>query len=205
MAAKVQIVFYSMYGHVWKLAEAVAEGARGAGASVEVFQAAETLPKEVLEKMGAVEARKAFAHVPVAEPHHLAEADAIIIGTPTRFGSTCAQMQAFLDSTPSLWVKGALVGKLASAFTSTGTQHGGQETTLLGLFTFFFHQGMIVAGVPYTAPELSNMAEITGGSPYGAGTMSGPKGDRQVTANELAIAKFQGKHVAQLAAKLAGR
>jgi NAD(P)H dehydrogenase (quinone) len=205
MAAKVQVVFYSMYGHVWRLAEAVAEGARGAGASVEVFQVAETLPKEVLEKMGAVEAKKAFAHIPVIDPHHLAEADAIIIGTPTRFGCTCAQMQALLDATPGLWVKGALVGKLASAFTSTGTQHGGQETTLLGLFTFFFHQGMIVTGVPYACPELSNMAEITGGSPYGAGTMSGPKGDRQVTANELAIAKFQGKHVAQLAGKLAGK
>jgi NAD(P)H dehydrogenase (quinone) len=205
MAAKVQVVFYSMYGHVWKLAEAVAEGARGAGASVELLQVAETLPKEVLEKMGAVEAKKAFAHIPVIDPHHLADADAIIIGTPTRYGSTCAQMQALFDATPGLWVKGALVGKLASAFTSTGTQHGGQETTLLGLFTFFFHQGMVVTGVPYVCPELSNMAEITGGSPYGAGTMSGPKGDRQVTANELAIAKFQGKHVAQLAEKLAGK
>jgi NAD(P)H dehydrogenase (quinone) len=204
MPAKVQIVFYSMYGHVWRMAEAVAEGAKQvAGTDVQLFQVAETLPKEVLEKMGAVEAKKAFAHVPIADPHKLADADAIIIGTPTRFGSACAQIQAFIDATPGLWVKGALIGKIGSAFTSTGTQHGGQETTLLGLFTFFIHQGMLVASVPYSCPEMSNMSEITGGGPYGAGTMSGPKGERLPTANELAIARFQGKHVAQLAGKLA--
>ena len=202
MAAKVQVVFYSMYGHVWKLAEAVVEGAKGAGASVELFQVAETLPPEILDKMGATGAKKAFAHIPVADPHHLANADAIIIGTPTRFGSAAAQMQALFDATGGIWGKGGLVGKVASAFTSTGTQHGGQETTLLGIYTFFIHHGMLVAGVPYSCPELSNMSEITGGSPYGSSTMTGVKGDRMPTANELAIARFQGKHVAEIAGKL---
>jgi NAD(P)H dehydrogenase (quinone) len=199
MAGKVQIVFYSMYGHIWKMAEAVAEGAKGAGAKVEVFQVAETLPPEILEKMGAP--KKSWSHIPTADPHHLTDADAILIGTPTRFGSACAQMQAFLDATGGLWMKGALIGKIGSAFSSTGTQHGGQETTLLGLYTFFIHQGMLVAGVPYAAQELMNMNEITGGTPYGATTITGPKGERMPSANELAIAKFQGKHVAELAAK----
>jgi len=205
MPAKVQIVFYSMYGHIWRMAEALAKGARDGGASVEIFQVAETLPPDVLAKMGAADAKKQFAQIPVADPHHLADADAIILGSPTRFGDMCAQMRTFLDATPGLWVKGALVGKLGSAFTSTGTQHGGQETTFIPIFNFFLHHGMIVAGVPYSCPELSNMAEVTGGSPYGSSTMSGPKGERQVTANELAIANFQGKHVAQLAAKLAAK
>jgi NAD(P)H dehydrogenase (quinone) len=203
--AKVQIVFYSMYGHIWRMAEAVAEGAKGAGATVEMFQVAETLPAEVLAKMGATEAKKAFAHVPVADPHHLVDADAILIGTPTRFGSACGQMQAFIDATGGLWMKGALVGKLAGAFTSSASQHGGQETTLMSLYTFFLHQGMIVAGVPYAAEELLNLKEISGGTPYGASTITGPKGERMPSENELAIAKFQGKHVAQLAAKLAAR
>src|SRR5436190_16406815 len=140
MGAKVQVIFYSTYGHVWRLAEAVAEGARGvAGAEVQVFQVAETLPPDVLAKMGATEAKKAFAHVPVADPKRLAEADAIILGSPTRYGSATAQMRAFLDATGQLWATGALIGKVGSAFTSTGSQHGGQETTLLGMSTFFFH------------------------------------------------------------------
>jgi NAD(P)H dehydrogenase (quinone) len=202
MAAKVQIVFYSMYGHVWKLAEAVAEGARGAGAEVEVFQVAETLPEKVLEMMHAAGAKKPFAHIPVADPHHMVDADAIIFGTPTRFGSACAQMQAFFDATPGLWMKGSLVGKLGSVFTSTATQHGGQETTIMSVYTFLLHHGMLIAGVPYAAQELSNMNEITGGSPYGASTITGPKGERMPSANELAIARFQGKHVAEVAGKL---
>jgi NAD(P)H dehydrogenase (quinone) len=206
MAFKVHIIFYSMYGHVFKLAEAEAEGARSvAGADVKIFQVAETLPADVLAKMGAVDAKKAFAHIPVADPKQLAEADAIILGTPTRFGSATAQMQAFLDGTGGHWMKGSLIGKLGSAFTSTASQHGGQETTLLCMSTFFFHQGMVITGVPYSAPELLNLDEITGGSPYGATAIAGPQGERAVTANELAIARAQGKHVATIAAKLAAK
>jgi NAD(P)H dehydrogenase (quinone) len=203
MAVKVQVIFYSTYGHVWRLAEAVAEGARETpDAQVELLQVAETLSEEVLAKMGAVEARKAFAHVPIADPHRLGEADAIILGTPTRYGSATAQMRAFLDNTGGLWVKGSLIGKVGSAFTSTASQHGGQETTLLTLSTFFFHQGMVIAGVPYSAQELLKLDEVSGGTPYGASTIAGPRGERQVTANELAIARAQGRHVAGIARAL---
>jgi len=204
MAAKVQIIFYSTYGHVYHLAEAIAEGAREtSGSQVEVLQVPETLPAEVLEKMGAVEARKAFAHVPVADPKRLAEADAIVLGSPTRYGSATAQMRAFLDATGGLWTKGALIGKVGSAFTSTASQHGGQETTLMSMATFFFHQGMVIAGVPYSVQELVTMTEMSGGTPYGATTIAGPKGERQPSGNELAIARAQGRHVAGIAAKLA--
>jgi NAD(P)H dehydrogenase (quinone) len=204
--AKIQIVFYSTYGHVFQLAEAVAAGAREiAGSEVEVYQVAETLSDEILGKMHALEAKKKFAHVPIADPHKLAEADAIILGTPTRYGSAAAQMRAFLDATGGLWSKGALIGKVGSAFTSTASQHGGQETTLLTLATFFYHQGMVIAGVPYSAPGLTNLDAISGGTPYGASTIAGPKGERTVTANELEIAKAQGRHVAQIAAKLVAK
>lgn len=206
MSVKVQIVFHSLYTHVYQLAEAIAEGAREvSGAEVLLAQVPETLPAEILEKMGATAAKKSFAHIPVADPHVLADADAIILGTPTRFGASTAQMQAFLDATGGLWAKGALIGKVGSAFTSTASQHGGQETTLVHLHTFFYHQGMVVAGVPYAAKELSELNEVTGGSPYGASTIAGPRGERTPTANELAIARFQGKHVAQIAAKLAAK
>ncbi|MDB5295540.1 MAG: NAD(P)H:quinone oxidoreductase, type [Phycisphaerales bacterium] len=205
MAAKVQIVFYSLYGHVYHMANAVAEGAKSAGADVELFQVAETLPAEVLAKMGATDAKKAFAHVPIADPKHLVDADAIILGTGTRYGSATAQMQAFLDATGGLWGTGALIGKVGSAFTSTASQHGGQETTLISLHTFFYHQGMVVSGVPYAAQELLTLAEMSGGTPYGASTITGPKGERMPSANELAIARFQGKHVAGLVAKLAAK
>lgn len=206
MSVKVQIVFHSLYTHVYQLAEAIAEGAREvSGAEVLLAQVPETLPAEILEKMGATAAKKSFAHIPVADPHALADADAIILGTPTRFGASTAQMQAFLDATGGLWAKGALIGKVGSAFTSTASQHGGQETTLVHLHTFFYHQGMVVAGVPYAAKELSELNEVTGGSPYGASTIAGPRGERTPTANELAIARFQGKHVTQIAAKLAAK
>lgn len=206
MSVKVQVIFYSAYGHVFHLAEAVVAGAREvAGAEVELFQVAETLSPELLAKIGAVETRKAFAHVPVADPKRLAEADAIIFGSPTRFGSATAQMRAFLDATGGLWATGALVGKVASAFTSTASQHGGQETTLLTMSTFFFHQGMLIVGVPYSVPELLNLTEISGGSPYGASTVAGPHGERQPTANELTIARAQGRHVATIAARLKGQ
>jgi NAD(P)H dehydrogenase (quinone) len=165
MSARIQVIFYSTYGHVWRLAEAVPEGCRQAGSEVYVLQVAETLPPEVLAKMGETEAKKAFAHVPVADPHRLVDADAIILGTPTRYGSATAQMRAFLDNTGGLWGSGALIGKVGSAFTSTASQHGGQETTLLTLSTFFFHMGMVIAGVPYSAPGLLALNEISGGTP----------------------------------------
>ncbi|HYO24541.1 MAG TPA: NAD(P)H:quinone oxidoreductase [Lacipirellulaceae bacterium] len=200
MPVNVQIVFYSTYGHVYRLAEAIAEGAREVpDTQVQVFQVAETLSSDILAKMGAAEAKKPFAHVPIAEPKMLADADAIIIGSPTRYGSAAAQMRAFLDATGSLWSSGALVGKVGSAFTSTASQHGGQETTLLAMSTFFFHQGMAIVGVPYSSQELVNMQELSGGTPYGASTIAGPKGERSPSANELAIARAQGRHVARVA------
>ena len=202
MPAKVQVVFYSLYGHVWRLAEAVADGARQAGAQVELLQVAETLPAEVIAKMGATEAKKAFAHVPVADPRKLADADAIILGSGTRFGGATAQMRAFIDQTGPLWSAGSLIGKVGSAFTSTASQHGGQETTLQNLHNFFFHQGLVIVGVPYGAQELLNMNEITGGTPYGASTVTGAQGQRLPSDNELAIARYQGKHTAEVAAKL---
>jgi NAD(P)H dehydrogenase (quinone) len=206
MPVKVHVVFYSLYTHVYQLAEAVAAGAREVeGAEVVLTQVRETLPDEVLEKMGAVEAKKVFAHIPTADPQALAEADAIILGSPTRFGSAAAAMQAFLETTGGLWVKGALIGKVGSAFTSTGGQHGGQETTLISMHTFFYHHGMVVAGVPYAAAGLSVVDEVSGGTPYGASTIAGSHGERTPTANELGVARFQGRHVAQLAAKLAAR
>ena len=201
--AKIQVVFYSMYGHVYQLAEAVAEGARQvSNTEVMLYQVPELVPEEALEKSGAKAARKAFAHIPVAQPDKLAEADAIIFGTPTRFGNMCAQMRNFLDQTGALWGKGALIGKVGSVFASTGTQHGGQETTITSFHTTLLHHGMIVVGVPYSQQELLNMEEITGGTPYGATTLAGADGSRQPTENELAIARFQGKRVAEIAAKL---
>lgn len=206
MAVKVQVVFYSTFGHVFRLAEAVADGARGIpGAEVQLLRVAETLPPDVLEKMGAAEAQKAYAHVPVADPRRLQEADAIVLGCPTRYGSAPAQMRAFLDNTVGQWVSGALIGKVGSAFTSTASQHGGQETTLLTMSTFFFHMGMVICGVPYSTQELLTLDEISGGTPYGASTIAGPRGERQPTANELAIARAQGLHVATIAAKLAAK
>ena len=201
--AKVQIVFYSMYGHVYQLAEAVAEGAREVpDTQVSLYQVAELVPDDVLEKSGAKAAREAFADIPVAKPAQLAEADAIIFGTPTRFGNMCAQMRNFLDQTGQLWFTGGLVGKLGSVFTSTGTQHGGQETTITSFHSTLLHHGMIIVGVPYTVQELLNMEEITGGTPYGATTLAGADGSRRPTENELAIARFQGKHVAEITQKL---
>lgn len=205
MSAKVTIVFYSTYGHVYGLARAIEEGAKSAGAEVRLRRVKETLPAEVLAKMHATDAQKAFADVPIAANDDLTWADAIFLGSPTRYGNYTASMGAFLDATGSLWGTGALIGKIGSAFSSTASQHGGQETTLTHLHTFFYHQGMLVSGVPYAAQELLNLNEITGGTPYGATTIAGPKGERRPTANELAIAKFQGKHVATLAAKLAAK
>jgi NAD(P)H dehydrogenase (quinone) len=193
-----------MYGHVYKMAEAEAEGAREvSGAEVVVRRVPETLAPEVLKMMGAVEPQKAFAHVPVCTVDELAAADAIIFGTPTRFGNMCGQMRQFLDATGQLWLKSALVGKVAGVFTSSNTQHGGQETTPLTFFTTLLHQGMIVAGLPYTFEGQSRNDEISGCSPYGASTIAGAKGERMPSENELAGARFQGKYVATIASKLA--
>jgi NAD(P)H dehydrogenase (quinone) len=203
---KIQVIFYSMFGHVHQLAEAVAAGAREvAGAEVSLYQVAELVPEAALQRTGAKAARDAFAQVPLAQPAQLAEADAIIFGTPTRFGNMCAQMRNFLDQTGQLWAGGALVGKVGSVFASTGTQHGGQETTITSFHSTLLHHGMIIVGVPYSEPRLSNMQEITGGTPYGATTMAGADGKRQPTENELAIARFQGRHVAQITARLVGQ
>jgi NAD(P)H dehydrogenase (quinone) len=166
----------------------------------------ELVPDEILEKSGARAARAAFAHVPMATPAQLAEADAIIFGTPTRFGNMAAQMRNFLDQTGGLWANGALIGKVGSVFASTASQHGGQEMTLVSFHTTLLHQGMVVVGVPYSEQRLVNMAEITGGTPYGATTLAGVDGSRQPSENELAIARFQGRHVAQITnALIAGR
>ncbi len=201
---KILVVYYSMYGHIHRMAEAVAEGARSvAGAEVEMRRVPETLPDAVLEKMGAVEAQKTFAHVPVCTVAELATADAIIFGTPTRFGNMCGQMRQFLDATGHLWLSGALVGKVGSVFASSATQHGGQESTLLSFHITLLHQGMIVVGLPYTFQGQMILSEITGGSPYGATTIAGGKGERLPSQNELDAARFQGRHVAGIAAKLA--
>jgi NAD(P)H dehydrogenase (quinone) len=207
MPATIQVIFYSMYGHIFQMAEAVADGAREAGAGgVSLWQVPELVPDEILEKSGAAVARATFAQVPVAKPTQLAEADAIIFGTPTRFGNMSAQMRNFLDQTGGLWANGALVGKVGSVFTSTASQHGGHETTLVSFHFTLLHHGMIVVGLPYTEQRLLNMAEITGGTPYGATTLAGIDGSRQPSENELAIARFQGRHVAQITnALIAGR
>jgi NAD(P)H dehydrogenase (quinone) len=200
--AKVHVVFYSTYGHVYRMAEAVAAGAREAGAEVALFQVPELMPEEALEKSGARAARAAFAHVPVARVGDLASADAIVFGTPTRFGNMAAQMRNFLDQTGGLWAKGALIGKVGGVFTSSATQHGGQETTITSFHTTLLHHGMVIVGVPYSEARQTTIAEITGGSPYGASTIAGGDGSRQPSENDLAIARFQGAHVARIAAKL---
>ena len=200
---KVLVVFYSMYGHIYRLAEAIAQGAREvAGTQVEIRRVPETLPEEVLKKMGAVEPQKAFAHIPVGKVEELASAEAIIFGTPTRFGNMCGQMRQFLDATGQLWADGALVGKAGSVFTSSATQHGGQESTILSFHITLLHQGMVIVGLPYAFQGQIRIDEITGGSPYGTSTIAGGKGERMPSENELAAARFQGKHVAIIASKL---
>ncbi|MDD5347086.1 MAG: NAD(P)H:quinone oxidoreductase [Candidatus Omnitrophica bacterium] len=203
---KVYIVFYSLYGHIYKMAEAIAAGVREVkGAEAVLRRVPETLPDEVLKKMGAVEAQKSFAHIPVCTVNELAQADAIIFGTPTRYGNMVGQMRQFLDATGQLWVKGALVGKPGSVFTSSATQHGGQESTILTFHTNLLHHGMVVVGLPYAFQGQMRIDEITGGSPYGASTIAGGKGERQPSENELAGARFQGKYVAEIALKLAAK
>ena len=198
---KILVLYYSTYGHIERMAEAVAEGARSDGAEVVVKRVAELMPENVAKAAGAKLDQKA----PVADPHEIAGYDAIIVGTPTRFGRVAAQMANFWDQTGGLWAKGALIGKVGSVFTSTATQHGGQETTLFSMITTLLHQGMIVVGLPYSAAGQMRLDEITGGSPYGATTIAGGKGERQPSENELELARFQGRHVAEVTKKVAGR
>jgi NAD(P)H dehydrogenase (quinone) len=200
---RILIVYYSLYGHVCKMADAVAEGVSAvAGCEAIIKRVPETLPVEVIEMMGAVDAQKGMSHIPVATVNDLAEADAIIFGTPTRFGNMCGQMRQFLDATGGLWMKGALVGKVGSVFASSATQHGGQESTLLSFHITLLHHGMIVVGLPYAFAGQMGVTEITGCSPYGASTIAGGKGERMPSDNELAGARYQGAHVARIALKL---
>ena len=195
---KVLIVYYSMYGHVHRMAEAVAEGVKEIKDSeFELRRVPETLTDDILSKMGALEAQKAFSHIPVCTVDELASSDAIIFGTPTRFGNMCGQMRQFFDTTGQLWKKGALVGKVGSVFVSSATQHGGQESTILSFHITLLHHGMVIVGLPYAFEEQMRIDEITGGSPYGASTIAGTQGER-----ELAAARFQGRHVAIITSKL---
>ncbi|MCW0221135.1 MAG: NAD(P)H:quinone oxidoreductase [Prosthecobacter sp.] len=196
--SKLLVLYYSTYGHIETMANAIAEGARTVdGVEVTLKRVPETLSDEAAQKMGA----KLDQNAPVASPAELADYDAIIIGTPTRFGGMATQMRSFLDQTGGLWAKGALIGKVGSLFTSTGTG-GGNESTILTSIPTLLHHGMIYVGLPYSAPELTDISEVRGGSPYGAATIAGPDGSRQPSEKELSLARFQGKHVAGITAKL---
>ncbi|MCW5969558.1 MAG: NAD(P)H:quinone oxidoreductase [Blastocatellales bacterium] len=200
---KVYVVFYSMYGHVYEMAEAVTAGAGEIeGVEASLFQVPELASEESLARTGADKARAVFAHIPVINADQLPEADAIIFGAPTRFGNMCAQMRSFLDRTGALWAKGALIGKVGSFFTSSATQHGGQETTIVTSHVTLLHHGMVIVGLPYSAQGQTRIDEITGGSPYGASTITGGDGSRRPSENELELARFQGRHVAAIAKKL---
>ena len=203
---KVNVIFHSIYGHIYKMAEAIAEGAREVeGAKVEIYQVPETLPNEVPENMGAIDTKKLFAHIPPLTRDMyedvLAGADALIFGTPTRYGMMTAEMRTVLDGLGGLWSRDAFVGKVGSVFTSSQTQHGGQESTILTFHVSLLHLGMVIVGLPYSEKRQTRMDEITGSSPYGASTIAGD--GRQPSENELAMARYQGRHVAQIAKKLA--
>ena len=196
---QILVVYYSMYGHVEILAKAVAEGARGvADVAVVIKRVPELMTEDAARKAGA----KLDQEAPFATVAELPSYDGIIFGTPTRFGNMCAQMRNFLDQTGQLWLSGGLIGKVGSVFTSTASQHGGQETTITSFHTTLLHQGMVIVGVPYSEQRLLNMDEISGGSPYGASTITRGDGSRMPSENELAIARFQGKHTAEIAKKL---
>ncbi len=196
--AKVLVLYYSSYGHIEAMAQAVAEGARGAGAEVSVKRVPETVPAAVAQASH----YKLDQAAPVATVEELADYDAIVIGTPTRFGNMAAQMKSFLDQTGGLWFTGKLIGKVGSVFTSAATQHGGQESTILATHTVLLHHGMVIAGLPYSFQAQMGVNEIIGCSPYGASTVAGGDGSRKPTETDLAGARFQGEHVARLAAKL---
>jgi NAD(P)H dehydrogenase (quinone) len=196
---RVLVLYYSSYGHIERMAQAIAQGAASVpGIEVAVKRVPELVPEEVARKAGMKTEQKA----PIASVDELGDYDAILFGTPTRFGNMAAQMRNFLDQTGGLWVKGALVGKVGSVFASTGTQHGGQETTITSFHHTLMHQGMIIVGLPYSFAGLTRMDEMTGGTPYGATTLAGADGSRQPSENELAAARFQGRHVAEIAARL---
>ncbi len=200
---KVLVVFYSTYGHIYEMAKAVAEGVKKIkGTEVSLCMVPETLADEILEKMGALEAKNKMENVPVCNVGDLEKADAIIFGTPTRFGNMAGQMRSFLDATGGLWKKGSLVGKVGSVFTSSATQHGGQESTILSFHITLLHQGMVIAGLPYSYQGQTQIEEVSGGSPYGASTIAGGQGERMPSKNELDAARFQGEYVAKLASKL---
>ncbi len=198
--AKVLVLYYSSYGHLETMAGAVAEGARSvAGTDVTIKRVPELVPEDVAKKSGFKLDQKA----PIATPDELPQYDAIIFGIPTRFGNMAAQMRNFLDQTGALWMNGSLIGKVGSVFASTATQHGGQESTILSSHITLLHQGMVIVGLPYSAKEQMTLDEITGGSPYGASTITGGDGSRMPSENELKMARFQGRHVAEIATKLA--
>ncbi|SFJ02359.1 NAD(P)H dehydrogenase (quinone) [Desulfomicrobium apsheronum] len=202
---KMLIIYYSAYGHIRTMAEAAAAAAREIpGVEVTLRRVSETLSDDILGKMGALEAAKAQADVPVVTVEELAEADAVLFGTPTRFGNMTAQMRQFLDSTGGLWMKGALVGKPGGVFASSATQHGGQESTILSFHTYLLHQGMVVVGLPYAFQGQMRIDEITGGSPYGASTIAGGDGSRQPSENELEGVRFQARYLAEIGLKLKG-
>ncbi|GBQ37048.1 NAD(P)H:quinone oxidoreductase [Gluconacetobacter azotocaptans] len=195
---KVLVLYYSTYGHIETMAEAVAEGARAAGAQADVKRVPETVPEDVAR----ANHFKLDQSAPVATPADLEAYDAIIVGTPTRFGRMASQMASFWDQTGGLWFKGALVGKVGAAFTSTAVQHGGQETTLFSVITNLLHHGLVISGLPYSFQGQMRLDEITGGAPYGATTIAAGDGSRAVSTNELDGARFLGQHVAQIASKL---
>lgn len=201
---RIFIVYYSLYGHIHQMAQAVATGVIKAGFTPELYRVPETLPVEVIEKMGATAFQKEFSSIPVISPHELANADAIIFGTPTRFGNMCGQMRQFLDATGGIWKDGALAGKVGSVFTSSATQHGGQESTILSTQLTLLHHGMIIAGLPYVFAGQTIMNEITGCSPYGASTIAGGANERGPSENELSGARFQGHYVTKIAERLVG-
>ncbi|WOH46990.1 NAD(P)H:quinone oxidoreductase [Bradyrhizobium sp. sBnM-33] len=194
---RVLVLYYSSYGHIEKMAEAVAVGAREAGADVDIKRVPELVPEAIIRKVGYKLNQAAL----IAQPAELADYDAIVIGTPTRFGNMASQMKNFLDQTGSLWTQNKLVGKVGSVFTSTGSQHGGQESTILATHVVLLHLGLMIVGLPYTFKGQMRMDEVTGASPYGASTLAG-EGERQPSANELDAAAFQGRHVAETAAAL---
>jgi NAD(P)H dehydrogenase (quinone) len=198
--AKILVLYYSSYGHLETMAGAVADGARSvSGTEVTIKRVPELVPEDVAKKSGFKLDQKA----PIAKPEELADYDGIIFGIPTRFGNMAAQMRNFLDQTGALWMNGSLIGKVGSVFASTATQHGGQESTILSSHITLLHQGMVIVGLPYSAKEQMTLDEITGGSPYGASTITGGDGSRMPSENELKLARFQGRHVAEIAAKLA--
>ena len=199
--SKLLVLYYSTWGHVERMAQEIAAGARAvAGTAVTLKRVPESMPPETAAAIHA----KTDQAAPIADPDELADYDAIIFGTPTRFGNMCGQMRNFLDRTGNLWQQGKLVGKIGSVFASSATQHGGQETTITSFHTTLLHHGMVIVGVPYACAGLTNMDEISGGTPYGATTLSKGDGSRMPSANELSIARYQGQHVAAIAKKMFG-